>query len=131
MCLVLSYDYDDVESLFNGKKTITCYKFLRKCRVRGYVSPFYDAVDPNVGVVKSNRVSTQLTPRELAFNTIDFGIHVYTSKKTAERFCNVDEVVVPVLCERKDFVAINHRYKEAVFTKIRIHKRAKLGVYKW
>jgi hypothetical protein len=128
MCLILRKGYNDIESLFNGRQTITCYKYLRKCFDDSYVSPFYGTIYPFVGMVKSNRESVQLSHTEKYYSSIEYGIHVYTSRKTAEIMCGLDEVVVPVLCERKDFVALNKQWDEAVFTKVRIHKRAKLGV---
>ena len=128
MCLVLRDGHDDIESLFKGRQTITCYKYLRKCIDGSYVSPFYETPYPFVGVVKSNRLSTQINIIEKGFASINLGIHVYTSRKEAENMCNLEEGIVPVLCERKDFVALNKPWNEAVFTKVRIHKRAKLGV---
>ena len=127
MCLVLREGYDDIELLFKGRQTITCYKYLRKCVDGSYVSPFYKTTYPFVGVVKSNRTSTKVYESEIDFSCIDYGIHVYASRQMAKIMSDLREVV-PVLCERKDFVALNKEWREAVFTKVRIHKRAKLGV---
>jgi hypothetical protein len=125
MCLRISST--NPQDLFGGKKLITCYK-LMDISVDGLITPFYPTVYPKKGVVKSDRPTKELTEDEKESNHVHKGIHVYVHLKDALSHRISGDVVLPVLCHVNDFVAHQQKTyyhpKEAVFTKIRIHKRA-------
>lgn len=119
------YSFDLPSSLFKGRKTITCYKVLYRNDIEGYYSPYQLTTYPKSGVVKSDRITKRLIGLERRYG-ITKGIHVYTDLKEAQHMAiYTSRVVIPVICESKDFVAYNSSTKEAVFMKVRIHNRAK------
>lgn len=134
MCLYV-HSFDS-EKLFGNKKTITCYKILMVDEDT-FISPFYKFSWPKKGVVKSDRkeMCKYDIEEEQESLLVCKGIHVYTSLNEAIRDIwsypqRNTFVIIPVICERQDFVAIgnsNHSTEismsEAVFNKVRIHKR--------
>ena len=122
MCLY--YDYVDASILFKSRQLITCYKVL-EVENDEWKSPCYYKIYPKCGVVKSNRGhETSLLPSESQYGIVRHGIHVYTSLSAAISDTWKYDIIVPVLCHINDFVAGDYIKEEAVFTKIRIHKRA-------
>ena len=75
------------------------------------------------GVITSDRETKALTEQEIEDGMIDYGIHVYTSREEAYAALEYyDEVIVPVICRKADFVA-QGIHGDAVFMKIRIRSR--------
>jgi hypothetical protein len=120
------HSFDLPTSLFGGKKTMTCYKVLNKYESIGYYSPYRYVAYPESGIVKSDRITKKVCGYERG-GGIRNGIHVYTDLETAKIHADwsFNRVIIPVICESKDFVAYNGAMKEAVFMKVRVHKRAK------
>jgi hypothetical protein len=120
------HSFDLPTSLFGGKKTITCYKVLNGYESGKYYSPYRRQSYPAKGIIKSDRITKKVCAYERV-SGIRNGIHVYTDLETAKTHTDwsFNRVIIPVICESKDFVAHNSTMKEAVFMKVRIHKRAK------
>jgi len=89
----------------------------------------------SAGWIKSNRKSHKITEQEELYQSIDRGIHTYRTLRRAKIELsywdngNDDEyIIMPVKCDKKDFVAVGHG--EAVFTKVFIRKADYLRVIK-
>lgn len=109
----------------SGKSVITVYKKF-KINYPAYGgneitlrTPFMYAtvkVDKK-GYFNSNRNTTKLTQHELRRGEIAHGIHVYLNK-------NENTELVPVKVHVKDFIATDSRGHHAVFTRIKLDKKA-------
>ena len=99
------------------KKTgsVICYKILNQ----GLYSPIR-CQQYHSGFNYSYRQVTDLFICEKESDTVNNGLHVYTSKKQALLRSNRWNIIIPVRCYLKDFVAAGH--KGAVFTKVFIRK---------
>jgi hypothetical protein len=135
MCLyfVDSTDSTNPERLFKGRQTITCYKVLETALTPAslrfiWQSNTYPSEYPFIGVKKSNRISKELNDDEKVVGIVNRGIHVYIDFENAKSSLDLqyypNEFVIPVICQKEDFVACDLGRNEAVFTKVRIHKRA-------
>ena len=138
MCLYLyGTDSTNPERLFKGRQTITCYKVLETAQTIPlftdssrfiWQSNTYPSEYPFVGVKKSNRTIKHLYDNEKMLCIVNRGIHVYTNLEAAESILDAEnypnEFVIPVICQKEDFVAYDIMRREAVFMKVRIHKRA-------
>ena len=107
-----------VYSRVNWKNQFSSGTFLR---------PLYY---PKTGKVSFGRIFScrpykKITENEKDTNRIDYGIHVYITKKKAiaHYTSSLNPVLVPVICELKDFIAAGND-NDAVFTKVRLTKRS-------
>jgi hypothetical protein len=86
------------------------------------------------GWIYSNRTSNKLTDIEIRWEEVNYGIHVFYSKRQAKRYLrlrkkyydneNHDEVsliVIPVTVSKNDFIAAGN-LGDVVFTKVFLQK---------
>ena len=130
MCL--SIDKELTEKGITGKQVhsngmVKVWKILRSFN-NILVSPVKSYYTWKTEWNKSNRLDQELTYDEKNQLTINYGIHVFlTRKETREwarlewpRLDGLNYVIVPVYVYKKDLVARNKR--EAVFTKVFLKK---------
>ena len=105
------------------KGEITCWKaYERRSTSKKLVSMVMDAQIKEPGVIHSGR-KNGLSNEEKEKGQVYRAIHVFTKRKEAEnRIVYSYDVVVPVICRKKDLVAQGNS-EDAAFSKIRIEKR--------
>ena len=135
MCLKNATNGKNWLRKYKDKKYITCYKIFEVCNNELYSSVRQLRYGP--GVKKSTRINNYLDTFEddyYYYNkrwykrwTVNFGIHVYTTKEIAKLKFNVyskNEIVVPVRCKPEDLIAYSEKdYKQAVFMKVLLEER--------
>ena len=107
MCLI--YDYETTKKFAASIKrrggSIICYKRLRL--VDGVLHSLCHNHKWHKGFNQSNRQDgVALSRLERGTCRISHGIHVYVKKPP--RWCDFDEVIVPIKCSLRDFVGANH-----------------------
>ena len=110
------------------KDEFTFYKVYRRTPQNNLWPTFFPDKMVQPGVIKSNNRKTIKESQEKC-GVIFEGIHVYLYKKFALIISKIKPsyVVVPVLCRKKDLLGIEfpfHGSETAVFTKVRLRKRA-------
>lgn len=112
-----------------GKEYVTCYKVVRckdavKKILIGPVRAYPYSYKPGINQAYDS-YNSPVKKFGSRYNTrsIDFGIHVYTSRKKAQRYTSGAHFVVPVKCKLKDLLGINLLDKHAVFTKVELSQR--------
>jgi len=104
-------------------KKVLCWKLY--CKENAYLkSPFFSIDITKPGKIVSNRKSTKLNKMSERYSAVHRGIHVFLDKKVAKSNVWGNRVLVPVWCDKKDFVAESSNRQEAVFTKVTITKHA-------
>jgi hypothetical protein len=122
------------ERLDRNDGYVTCYKVYTADKQKKILSSIFS---PNLkgGIIKgygnviSTRKKASMTAVEKKIETVNKGIHVYSTKEAAQSQVqyNYKAVVVPVKCRKQHFVAASHPsdsyWLEAVFTQVEITKR--------
>ena len=113
------------------KGEITCWKVYDTGNSLKLLQSLWQGQRINkAGVVKSDRASKEFTISEYAGGFVNRGIHVFTTRKKAEKELrwaspsgsNKRFVIVPVICRKSDLIAQGVA-DDAVFMKVRIEKR--------
>ena len=151
MCLIIHQATTDAVKKKTGK--FTAYKIYRR-QVKGDVyvlmSPYIGEVVESSGVVSAVKKATSysvvgtslvttLSEDEQRHGVVNFGIHVFTSKRIAEQDVSgwlgkYNLVVIPVICEYEDVRAVgtpsapatysaDNELSSVVLTKITIDQR--------
>ena len=128
MCLIINNEKTkEIEKKLKKKGKLVMYKVVKK--VENQLIPMFYGLRRfyfRPGWVRSNRLSTCLTPDEYDFETVHEGIHVYHGKKHAtfvRDFHNNDAeyagclILLPVIVYQEDFLAAGEK-SDAVFHKV-------------
>lgn len=128
MCLKYNEKKSNIirQKLLNNNGKCTFYKLVYKntttnTLVSTVFSKIYD-----IGWNVSNRRSKKIFKNEESY--LELGIHVYTSRRTAQRNKYTLDRIIPVQCNLKHFVAAGNN-GDAIFTKVYITKRDYDRVY--
>lgn len=133
MCLRINTEL--TEDIRQGTWPRTCYKVLvgrliinskiltqpKECHLGSFFAPFLWKPGTN----QSSRIATELGDLEVQEGRVSEGFHVYLERHIAERNTYADSVIVPVECQKDDFVVAgfdNHSKTDhsAIFTKVTI-----------
>jgi len=130
MCLYFDSDSQDKTKLLRKSKTkVIRYKNLapkyvwneklgRAVLTNRWQTPYMNETISKLDLV-SDRSSTNLTSKELDYDAIDHGIHVYsTLEKAKERACGNRKTFL-VECDPKDLVMVSEFDQEEVYTKVK------------
>jgi hypothetical protein len=122
MCLTIKST--KASDLFGDKEKIICWKMMQPCGRSVFMGSPY-----KIGGNLSNRVSAKITRIEELKKEITNGLHVYLNKNEAKLNSIPGELIVSVVCYKKDFIAIGEKY-DAVFHRVYLSRRqfAKFGV---
>lgn len=120
MCL---YPYWKRTNKTPRKGVVTCYKVVRFTprTLRSY----YYSFNWKPGLNEARM--SQAARKRPQLDTLDEGIHVYTSlshARKAQRYYLVGTVILPVQCNQRDLVAYSYKSAEqGLFTKVRVLKK--------
>ena len=122
MCLTIMPTFNResaIQKIFGNKGRIVVWKVYRKSQ-KNKLYPIYchKRTEINAGWIVSNRKDIRLGNKF----TISKGIHVFLNIEEAQDYRSYNEIVVPVYCYKKDFVAAHIDEKEAVFIKVFLKK---------
>ena len=109
----------ELKQKFKSNKSITCYKVLNtNCTSNIFGCKYH------TGWNYSSRgwQHIELTEEEKESQRINYGIHVFVSQQSAERYRAYYEIIVPVTCYKNDLVS-GGKCGHAVFTKVFLKKR--------
>ena len=118
----------DPDTLFGKAKKKTFWKIVIYDSKRKEIRSLYRGFPYILGKNSSNRINKDLSLTERYSSRIDKGIHVYTTKQKAKNMIdllkdNCPEVIIPVVCYKKDLVAIGVK-NDAVFMKVLVEERS-------
>lgn len=121
MCLdIYSIKVKDLNKKFKNNKVIY-YKVVYKHFMSNYLSTPFQGTTINSGYFIADPVTDKRILCRSSY--ISSGaIHVYTTKKIALKEADFNDVVIPVICNKKDFIAIGQD-GDACFTKVFIRKK--------
>jgi hypothetical protein len=128
MCLHISYDQEqneeDLQDFLGNRKNIFVYKVLIRRLYENFYRSFYrPEFEWDFRKQKIYQVDRPNKPTkdELYNSQIEKGLHVYTHLNMARYFREIhegSETIAKFRVERKDIVAVNNGYHEAVCTKL-------------